>query len=59
MKVNGHETFVSIGNKIVVYDRGNIVRTYEEHDSEILGMVCVGKILLSYDKDNNIKVINI
>lgn len=56
LKALGHETFAAIDNTIVVYNRSKIVRTYTEHEAPIRGLVLVGKVLLSYDADNIIKV---
>ena len=39
----------------MVYDRANIVRKYE-HANAVVGMISVGKTLISYDIENNIKV---
>ncbi len=50
-----HETFAAVGNNILVYDRANIVRKYE-HANAVVGMISVGKTLISYDVENNIKV---
>ena len=52
----GHETFVAVGQQIIVYDRANIVRKYEAHVHPITGMISVGNTLISYDQANNIKV---
>lgn len=51
-----HETFVAVDKNIIVYDRANIVRTYEAHDERIVGMISVGKTLVSYDEENHVKV---
>ncbi len=58
MQAIGHETFVAVGQQIIVYDRANIVRTYEAHVHSISGMISVGNTLISYDQANNIKVIH-
>jgi U3 small nucleolar RNA-associated protein 21 len=58
LQVKGHETFVAIENKIVVYNRTRIVRTYEEHDADIINMCMVGDMLFSFDTDNHMKVID-
>ena len=55
-QASGHETFAAIDNTIVVYNRSKLVRTYTEHDAPIRGLVLVGKVLLSYDAENVIKV---
>jgi U3 small nucleolar RNA-associated protein 21 len=52
----GHETFVFVDKSIVVYDRANIVRTYESHTATIMGSVSIGQMLLTFDQENNIKV---
>ena len=54
----GHETFCAVGSDIVVYDRVQIVRTHKVHDALIIGMIMIGKNLISYDIENNIKVWN-
>jgi U3 small nucleolar RNA-associated protein 21 len=51
-----HETYVAVNKSIVVYDRASIVRTYDSHSEHIVGMLSVGKTLISFDSGNNIKV---
>ncbi len=58
LQVKGHETFVATGRKILVYDRLRIVRTYEEHEADIVDMCLVGDVLFSFDTENNMKVID-
>lgn len=55
-QVAKHETFVSIGSEIHVYDRMRHVRTYKEHESAITGICIVGKTMLSFDDSNFISV---
>lgn len=52
----GHDTFIAVGSDIIVYDRANIVRKYSVHTENIVGMVSVGHILVSFDQGNRIKV---
>ena len=52
----GHETFCSVGADIIVYDRTQITRNYSFHHAPIIGMMIVGKNLISFDEENNIKV---
>lgn len=59
IEVIGHETFVAAKNKLYVYERANIVRTYEDHNCQILGLSVVGTHLISYDVENNIKVFDV
>jgi len=54
LQVRGHDTFVAVGQVIYVYNRSEIVRTYESHSSFIIGMSMIGTILLSYDSDNKV-----
>ena len=56
-QILGQDTFVAVKNAIVVYNRSNIVRTYQFHQHNILGMIFVGNNLLSYDSNNSLKVI--
>lgn len=58
LQVKGHETFVAVENRIMVYDRTRIVRTYEEHEADIVDMCMVGDMLFSFDSGNNMKVID-
>eukprot|EP01041_Mallomonas_annulata_P005529 gene5529-11138_t len=58
-QVSNHETFAAVNNEIKVYDRNRIVRTYKEHLSRIIGLCLVGDILLSYDENNLVKILNI
>ena len=58
LEVKGHETFVAIENRVVVYNRTRIVRTYKEHDAEIVGMCMVGDMLFTFDAENNMIVID-
>lgn len=58
IQVNGHETFVAINNEIIVYDRLDIVRRFNDHNQRIVGLLAIGAILISYDIGNHIKVIN-
>lgn len=58
IQVNGHETFVAINKEIIVYDRLDIVRRFNEHNQRIIGLLAIGAILISYDIGNHIKVIN-
>lgn len=53
----GHETFVTVDKSIFVYDRANIVRTYDAHTTPIVGSATVGSLLLTFDEGNNIKVL--
>lgn len=52
----GHETFCSVGNDIISYDRTQIVRSYKVHDSPILGLLIIGHNLISFDESSNVKV---
>jgi U3 small nucleolar RNA-associated protein 21 len=52
----GHETYVAVDKEIVVYDRANIVRKYVSHECKIGGLLSVGNVLVSFDRDNNVKV---
>ena len=55
----GHETFAAVKNTVIVYNRTRIVRTYENlHDTDIAGMCMVGHTLLTYDKENKVRVID-
>lgn len=57
IQVNGHETYVAIDNEIIVYDRLDIVRRFNDHNQGIVGLLAIGAILISYDIGNHIKVI--
>jgi U3 small nucleolar RNA-associated protein 21 len=59
IETSGHETYVAVKNDIIVYNRTDIVRTYKKHKSNILGLLIVGNILLSYDIDNYLVIIDI
>ncbi len=60
MAVRKHDTFVSVGSNIHVYNRTNIVRTYDnEHSSTIIGLNIINNLLVSYDQTNMIVVIDI
>lgn len=59
IETSGHETYVAVKNDIIVYNRNDIVRTYKKHKSNILGLLIVGNILLSYDIDNYLVIIDI
>ena len=54
----GTETFAAVGSAILVFDRTRIVRTYDLHAAPILGMLVVGKLLLSYDEAGVVNVID-
>lgn len=58
IQCRGHETYVAVGKRIMVFKRTVIVRTYDFHSCKVIGLVTVGKILLSYDEENNINVID-
>ena len=58
LQVAGKETFCAVGSDILVYDRTRIVRKYEEHSSPILGMCMVGRMLLSWDSDRCLRLID-
>eukprot|EP00605_Chrysophyceae_sp_TOSAG23-4_P002689 GSChrysophyteH1.ASY1.ANO1.2966.1 assembled CDS len=52
------ETFCAAGNKIFVYNRQRLVRTYVEHDQPILGLCMVGRTLVSWDESGSIRIID-
>ncbi len=56
------ETFCAAGNHILVYNRQQLVRTYDEHNKHdnttILGLCMVGRILLSWDNHGEMRVID-
>lgn len=54
-----HDTFVAVGQDIVVYKRNRVVRTYKEHRSIIAGLFLIGNTLLSYDVENTVKIIDV
>lgn len=56
IQVNGHDTFVAVDKEVIVYDRLNIVRRYNDHSHRIIGLLSIGHILISYDVGNQIKV---
>ena len=41
LQVLGHDTFVSIDNKIYVYNRAEIKRIYDEHEYMIINMIII------------------
>lgn len=59
LAVSGHETYCAVDNTIIVYNRNRIVNKYEQHQAVILGLYIIGKTLLSYDTENNLKVYDI
>lgn len=59
LQAAGLETFAAIANDIVVYNRHVVVRTYKEHKYPIKGLINVGHILLSFDENNEIKIIDV
>ena len=59
LAVSGHETYCAVDNKIIVYNRNRIVNKYEQHQASILGLYIIGKTLLSYDTENNMRVFDI
>jgi U3 small nucleolar RNA-associated protein 21 len=54
----GHETFVASGNSIIVYSRNRVVNAYEISKSAVRGTLVIGKVLLAYDDDNVMTVID-
>ena len=52
----GHETFCVVERDIVVYNRTKVVRVYSEHGFPVLGLIHIGKILISFDEGNFITV---
>jgi U3 small nucleolar RNA-associated protein 21 len=52
----GHETFVAVANEVIVYDRTKVVRKYSDHTSDLIGLILIGHLLLSYDRDSIMKV---
>ena len=60
LAVADKETFCAVGNKILVYNRTQLVRTYEEHAaaSKLLGLCMVGRTLLSWDDKGELRVID-
>ena len=58
-QASGHDTFVAVDRLIYVYNRVEIVRTYDEHLSPITGMILVGALLLSYDSTGRVSLINV
>eukprot|EP01035_Chromulina_nebulosa_P032748 gene32748-43764_t len=59
LQVAGHETYTAVGNRIFVYSRTNIVGTYDDHAASIIGLLCIGKFLFSYDEKNNLKIFDL
>jgi U3 small nucleolar RNA-associated protein 21 len=45
-----------VGQQIIVYDRTRIVRTYDDHTDRVVGFLLIGRILVSYDESNELKV---
>eukprot|EP00606_Chrysophyceae_sp_TOSAG23-5_P000671 GSChrysophyteH2.ASY1.ANO1.1331.1 assembled CDS len=58
LAVADKETFCAVGKKILVYNRTQIVRSYDEHASTILGLCMVGRTLLSWDEGGELRVID-
>eukprot|EP01038_Epipyxis_sp_PR26KG_P010444 gene10444-14028_t len=54
----GHDIFAAIDRSIYVYNRSDIVRKYDIHSCRIKNMLIVGKHLISYDHENNVKIID-
>ena len=52
----GHETFCAVESEIIVYNRTKIVRVYREHAFPVLGLISIGKILISFDEGNVLTV---
>lgn len=57
----GTETFAAVGSTILVFDRTRIVRTYNVHQQgvKILGLVLVGRLMLSFDDTNVVIIIDV
>lgn len=52
----GRETFVVVNKSIFVYDRTNIVREYADHQHDITGILSIGRLIISYDEENFVKI---
>ena len=59
LQASGHDSFVAVDSLIYVYNRVENVRVYREHRVPILGMLLVGSLLLSYDGDNIVSLIDV
>ena len=59
IQVKGTETFCTVENKIYVFNRTEIVRVYDQHETSITGTLLMGPLLLTYDTTNSVYVIDI
>jgi U3 small nucleolar RNA-associated protein 21 len=59
LQVSRHETFVAVGKEIVVYKRNRVVRTYREHEANVVGLFLVGTAMLSWDSGNTVNIIDV
>jgi U3 small nucleolar RNA-associated protein 21 len=60
MSAIGKDTFIGSKDKIFVYNRANTVRTYlNENKANFLGMLAIGKYLLTYDDKSYISIYDV
>lgn len=58
LEVCGQDTFVAIGSVISVFHRTSPVRKYNFHDKPIIGMLQIGRYLITYDAGHKITMID-
>lgn len=59
LQASRHDTFTGVGNDILVYNRNRMVRTYREHSAPVTGLLLIGPLLVSYDQNNAVKLIDV